>query len=74
MVEKKNLLGVLLHGELPKEQNKVGFMKGNGTNNHKVLSHMQIKCIVKLPLIKLNTGFIRPFLKLLFQILFLIIS
>lgn len=47
-----HLLGILLHRELPEEQNKVGFVKDNSTSNHKVLSHMQIKCIVKLPLKK----------------------
>lgn len=58
---KKNLLGVLLHRELLEEQNKVGLMKGNSTSNHEVLSYMQIKCFVKLPLIKLNADFNRPF-------------
>lgn len=62
--KKINLLGILLHRELPEEQ-KVGFMKDNSTTNHKVLSHMQIKCIVKLPLTKLNSGFNRLFKKII---------
>lgn len=47
---KKNILGISLHRELP------GLMKDNSATNHKVLSYVQIKSIVKPLQIKLNSG------------------